>query len=352
MLLKDNFKQNQEFVVPPKMKLTYHNFKLFEETSCYKVFEAEAQDTHEKHSIRILDRTKEYVNQNYAHAATLFVQELLHLQYRCPGSVLTKTFEISENDDQIACATLPYISLSHQICGKEEVINPADTKIMKKLLSDVLCDVEFLWNDFHFRKIMKALGPENILFMKEKSTFFLGNWAKLYESIISEGGNVLESKNCIFNESEKKKLSSQDLAAEIKALAFAVLKLKQIDYSELEDFAAVPGLKISIYNGAVKSTLAKGFSDSENLRDLIRKMLSLDPRNLPKLEELRIKGAELPTLPNKGLEESKQSKSEPQRGVPKMSMRIVTIGNTLTHSLSLFLKIFILLLFSGFSLCS
>jgi len=65
----------------------------------------------------------------------------------------------------MTCVTLSYLPLSCQLGETEEVINPKDSKVIQKLL---LFDVEFLWKDLHLRKILDALGPENISFIKER----------------------------------------------------------------------------------------------------------------------------------------------------------------------------------------
>lgn len=325
MLPKDDKNESKKFTFPSKLEFAYKNFKPLAEAFSYRVFEAEARISHEKHVIRILDRTKEYVNKNYALAATLFVQELLRLQYRYPGSVLINTFEVSENGDQLACATLPYIPLGCQLGDNKGTINYSESKMIEKLLSDVLSDVEFLWKDLQVRKIMDVLGAENISFMQEKNAFFLVNWAKIYEDNASEAGNITRSTTYISEESQKKKLSSQDLAAELKGLVFAVLKMRKIDHTEVQSLLAMPDLKIKTYDSAVRFTLEESFSDSEKLRNLLGKMLSLDLRSLPSLEELRIKEGTL-TISNS--EESKKSRDEFQSDSLKNALRI--IGNILS----------------------
>ena len=47
------------FSIPRKLKFEYQAFKLVAETSTYKIFEAEARDSKEKHRIRVLDRSKQ-----------------------------------------------------------------------------------------------------------------------------------------------------------------------------------------------------------------------------------------------------------------------------------------------------
>eukprot|EP00331_Platyophrya_macrostoma_P034748 CAMPEP_0176440176 /NCGR_PEP_ID=MMETSP0127-20121128/20409_1 /TAXON_ID=938130 /ORGANISM="Platyophrya macrostoma, Strain WH" /LENGTH=50 /DNA_ID=CAMNT_0017824639 /DNA_START=86 /DNA_END=234 /DNA_ORIENTATION=+ len=48
----------------------------------------------------------DFTKENYSQLATLFVQELLHLQKIYPGSVIEKSFDTSEENDgqQIFCA--------------------------------------------------------------------------------------------------------------------------------------------------------------------------------------------------------------------------------------------------------
>src|SRR5690349_10868539 len=121
MLPKDDTKEAKKFVVPPKLKFLYENFELTAETSTYRVFEAKARTSQEKHTIRILDCTKELVKSNFNQTATLFVQELLWLQYRNPGSALINTFEISDDGTQIACATRSCVPLQCQFSENKEV---------------------------------------------------------------------------------------------------------------------------------------------------------------------------------------------------------------------------------------
>lgn len=276
------------FVVPPKMKLAYENFRYLADTSSFHVAEATTCGSHQKHVIRLFDRTKGYANKNFAQAASLFVQELLRLQYRCPGSVLINTFEISENADQIACATLPYIPLNRQLDESKGALNIAEPKVIEKILNDILCDVEFLTKEFQLSNIESIITPENICYLNAKGDFFLTNWAKICDK--NEAENVSTKPSLSYEEMEKKKLTSQDLAAEIKALALAILKIKKMDVEELEFLLASPKVKPSTYNSVVESTIAEAFKDSQKLYNLIERMLSRDPQGLPNLEEMKLKG--------------------------------------------------------------
>ena len=261
MLRKSNEKEDKQFTILPKTKLLYEDFKLVAETSTYRVFNARARASGEWHSIRVLDCSKDDMKAKFDHATTLFVQELLWLQQRYPGSVFTNTFEISENGLYIACATLSYLPLSCQLNGTEKVINLRDFKVIKKLMNDVLSDVKFLWKELHLRRILDALGPENISFIKEKGRFFLGNWAKIYET----------------------------------------------------------------YDFRLKSAQAEDFPDSDKLRSLIGKMLRLDLQNLLNLEELMVKEERTQRSFKPVDEESKQLHGERQRGPPNKPSTIISI---------------------------
>ena len=318
-MVSKNIEKEIEKLILPKTKLLYEDFKLVAETSTYKVFNARARASREYHSIRVLDCTKDDTKANGAHAATLFIQELLWLQHRDPGSVFTNTFEISENGSQFACATLSYLPLSRQLDGTAEIINPKDFNTIEKLLSDVLSDVEFLWKDLQLRKILDTLGPENIYFIKEKERFFLGNWGKIYEKPQPTASNLSATSTYASETTKNKKVSAQDLAEEIQALAFAVLKMNKVNCDKLQDLLAAPILQIATYDFMMKSALKKSFPESEKLRGLIGRMLSLDFQNLPKLEELRVKKERTPHSSDPVFEESKQLQGETQISYPKKS---------------------------------
>ena len=301
--------ETQKFSIPPKLKFTYEDFIPIAETSSYRIYEAKPRGSPQKHIIRILDKTKEFVKRNHDLAATLFIQELLRLQYLYPGSVLLHTLEISEEGKQIACATLPYVPLSFQFDEAKEIIKSDDSRTIEKLLSDVLCEIEFFWKDLEIKKVMDVLGPENICYLKEKDGFFLSNWGRILENSSAAGENT-EMTHTQVSEVSNSQLTSKELAAEIKALAFLVLKLKKIDDTDLKQLSQMPNLKSTIYDYAVKETIAEKFKDSKRMQNLIEKMLSLNPQNLPSLEELKSKEPSIQTSPSPRLEESKIAKSD------------------------------------------
>ena len=66
-------------------------------------------------------------------------------------------------------------------------------------------------------------------------------------------------------EQRTKKLSSQDLAEEIKALAFVILKVKKVKCDKIQNLLAIPNLQTAVYDTLVKLTLEEGFPDSIKL---------------------------------------------------------------------------------------
>jgi len=171
------------------------------------------------------------------------------------------------------------------------------------LLNDVLSDIEFLWGDLKMRKIMDTLEPENICFMKEKNAYFLGNWAKIFEKS-TLGNEVLATTTILSKDQSQNQMTSQKLADEIKALAFAVLELIGIDTGELKSLGAISRVGSKIYDVAVRTIVSDAFKDSKHLQNKFERMLSLNPQNLPSLIE--IKGID------HGFEETKYVKIEPK----------------------------------------
>ena len=280
----------KSFSAPPKMDLLYKDLTLHEETASYRVYEAEANNSsQEKHLIRILDPSKDLVDKDFDSAATLFIQELFHLENRCPGTVLIGTLEICRDRKQIACALRKHSLMNLQL-GSIDLRNP---NVIKELISDVLSDVKFLRSELLMENIASIVEPENMFHLKipkedkeetkeeteERDYFYLTHW----EKILQQGVGDTTTRRTAGS-----KLTSQDLAAEIRALAFALLKIKQVDLKELKFPLANIEYAKQAYESSVKSQVAKGFSDLPEIQDVIERMLSFDPKNFPSLEELII----------------------------------------------------------------
>ena len=281
-MLSSYLSEERAFTIPPKLRLAYTDFELIQQTSSYRVFEAKPQNSDKIHTIRVLDPTTEFVSNNYGLAATLFIQELLRFQSEQPGAVFINTFEIDNDGRHIAYASLPYYPLNIQSDQRKLMLKPVNPDLIENLISNITSDVEFLWKDIHFRDIMNSLGSESIYFLKDRRTFFLGNWAKYCEVELSQRMDSSMVSSTIFD--IKKALTSQMLYNEVKEIAFTALSLKEINCSDLRVGMQNP----KIYNYVVKALLEDFSKESQQLSQLIERMFSLDPQNLPTLEELKI----------------------------------------------------------------
>lgn len=341
ILPKKPVKQDrQSFTDFPKLRLSYEDFKVITETTSSTVFEASSRNSREKHMIRVLDASKEYVRKNYDHAAALFNQELLRLHQLHPGFVLFDTLETGQDGKQIAVATLPYIQLS-TLYENKEIVNFNDVRVVEKFITDIFSDVQFLWKNPGARNILEVLGPDNICLIKEKGAFFLSNWAKIFESRIRKFSASAVIQVAVRKE---QKLSSQELAGEIRALALIVLKLNKIDFSEIEIMRQKHDVDPKLYELEVRQMVSKSFGDSKKLQNLLERILALDPRNLPRLGELNISVPEIQfpaILVSKGSEYAIEKK-------PAGAKTSRTSGNVIILDLGLYLYfLFLILLYEN-----
>lgn len=277
-MLRDTILQN---TIPNKLKIKYECIRSITGTDTYTAIEAKTRNSKAKHTIRVLDRKREFAKSNFENSATLFNQELLRLQCLHPGAVLVNSLVVSEKSSQISCATLPYLPLSTQTEDNLSVIEPKDPKTIEKFISDVILEIEFLWKNLPRRRVVGIIDAKNICFMKDKNVFFVSDWVKIFERGVSD----TENKGVEAIEASPRKLKNQDIAAEIKALAIIALKLRNMDETRLKKLDT----PAENNDNLLKTVLREYFGDSEKLQDLLEKMLSLDPKNLPNLEELKSK---------------------------------------------------------------
>lgn len=222
-MLKEN---HQRATTPLKIQLAYESFEPILEAEYYRKFSAKCRNSHERHMVRILDGSKMLIHDNHDHAATLFLQELLNIQSRNSNFAIINRFIIGNNGAQIICSTRPYTPLKFQ--SGNTLVEPLTMKQIldcERLMSDVLIDVKFLGKKLQRRTILNLLTPENIYFIKESNTFFLGNWLKIFEK-------QFETENVAFSladseESEQDQLNPQKLVTKIQVLPFFIQKSKK-----------------------------------------------------------------------------------------------------------------------------
>lgn len=145
-----------------------------------------------------------------------------------------------------------------------------------------LSDIEFLRKDIYVGKL-KLLDPEDICYLQGKGSFFLSNWTKF----LANEAEPVGEKSSILEGTNKEQLTSQDLALEIRRLALVSLKLKGVACKEFE-ILLEKDPSVKIYEAVVKITLEENFAHCKKLRNLIEKMLNLDPLGLPTLEEFKL----------------------------------------------------------------
>lgn len=277
-----------DFAMTPRLKLAYTNFGYVSTGTSYKLFKAQPYDSEEFHMIRVFDTSIKFAQENFNLAATLFIQELLHLCSLQPESVFINTFEICEEGHKMAYATRSCVSLSSQLADEtgKTSIDPKSPEFIQHFLRDVLRDIEFLWKSLHLRKIAETVEPDDVYFMKETNTYFLGNWAKILESSKSIDKGNMTTTTTVYTTSTNS-VTPQEMSEEINGLGLAVLKINSIDYSDILSLREMPNLTSTVFDAAIEAKISETFRDSKFLKNLLPKMLSKDPQKLPSLEELR-----------------------------------------------------------------
>jgi len=275
--------------LPEKLKELYENFKLVSETSTFKLYEAtQAVKPKAKHLIRVLDsNTNDYIKKNYPQLTALFIQELLHLQSLHPGSVITKSFGISEEKygKQIFCATLPYKTLT----SLGETFNFKDFKTMTKLTEDIVSDTVFLLRELGMKDVIKTLGVRNIGYFKEENKFILTNWAAGFETLSSVPEKASQSTYLSTIPVQKKSgLSFLDLATELKSLGLGITRLNNIDTKNIESLLSIVNFDPEALNAAVKAIISKPLKESNEMQDLITELLTADFQTLSCIKKLKI----------------------------------------------------------------
>lgn len=313
MLSQKDEKVERVFAIPPKIKTTYKNFALLRETSSYKMYEAESCDSNEKHTIRVLDHSKKSESTYCNLAASLFVQELLHLQQKYPGSIFTNTFEISDNGRQIACATLSCIPLSCQLDEIREVFNSKDSQLLQQLISDVIYDIDFLWKSIQTKKVKDLLQKGSLCFMREKNAFFLTDWLKIFGTGANELGMSLHQSQTATRD---KKLIFKEITEELEAFTLDVANLKKATSIEMANLLQVGNIDPKGLDTAIKAMPDEFLSEFQQLRSSTENMVGLDVKSIPNFEELRVKNVGAQPLLKPEIEEEKHTKKEAEEDIP------------------------------------
>lgn len=276
MLLSKNI-SSYETPITPKLKLEYADLKIISEEASYITLQAKHRNTEQLHTIRVLNPNSAFVKEDYHVAATLFIQELLRLCISSPQDVLIETFEIY--DKKISYATLPYSQLKKHVADNE--LNHAEINI-DKLLKNVVSDLEFLVNNLRFKNCSSIVSLENIYQLEKSGNYFLGNWA---QTILSDNSQQVASTDPNAGYQNRPPVN---MFEEIYSLGLVVLELNGLKKEEAETLRAMRDSN-PLYEITLISLIKDRLHLSENLRDLLIRMLSKTASQRPKIDEFKLR---------------------------------------------------------------
>lgn len=272
-------------IIPEKLLSDYYDLQELSTSEpdiepYYLTYSARSVSSNQLCTIRALDRHAQLTMQDYDAAATLFVQELLHLYYRDPHTVLLDTFTISQGKMAFVTST----SCNFLKTQKTSQID------LTKMIDNLVKDIHFFSDGLRMRNITKLLRPESIFYTSdpEPTQYCLSNRYQVALPTIDETKkptttNALEEAKT--NESTSNwKSDLKD--EEFYTLGLMMLKLlngdlicKKIENcrSECSDEQA--------YHSAVDEILSKAPLTESQAR-IFSTMLQSDAHKLEKLEEL------------------------------------------------------------------
>ena len=281
--------------VTPKLIATYPSFKLISQTSSYQILEAFLPNTNQKHTIRALDIHSKFVQQYWNIAATLFIQELLRLVYIQPEAVLIESFEIC--NERMAFASLPYEPLRCESQNHAELNGGMNEMIegegvgpdynMEKMIIDLLSDIEFLMKDLRANSCSKLLTPQNIFRFDSSSTYFVGDWIRSFDLETNFASEPNAQINMVALQSNQ---TRSDMSEEIYNLGMFMLQLCGLSKQEHDDLRKIKETNSKFYTGALKEILTNDVKQPEQVKRTLERMLSVNPKNRPNLEEIKLRG--------------------------------------------------------------
>ena len=235
--------------IPAKIKFLYSDFELVSQTSYYKVFKVKSNKNTEiltkekKYAIRVLDLQSPFVQQDYDAAATLFLQELLHLCSRTTDqdAFLIEDFIIS--GQQIAFVSLSYEQIPN---GKQSEFIKDPVKFFDDIASDVHSITKIDSLDFQF-------SLQNIFRFNHMEEYFVGDWNT--RAIVP----VDDMKKSL-GESTILKLNQSKISESIQNLSLSMITLTQnVSFRTLLTISSIEEDKgyltaMEPYISAIKST--------------------------------------------------------------------------------------------------
>lgn len=250
----------------PHLSFNYTDFELHNaKDSYYRVFQARNRNTQEIHTIRVLNCENQFVRNDFDRAASLFIQELLHLCLSHPTLPIIKSFEIHER--KIAFAT----KLCHSIGNIETTPtgNEQQKLDIEKMLVNVLSDLNFLRRELLLSQSCKEIDSQSIYLNAETNEYFLGNWHQI-----------------LYRQSDNPPVVAGNFAEEMYALGAIALEKNGLPREELDAIRSIPTIKT--HNAAIRGLVMDIENLDEKAKNLLIKILNKEAKERPKLEDLKL----------------------------------------------------------------
>lgn len=262
-----------EELFPPNIKSNFTNFQLIAESTYYNLYEAKAKSNGFQYTIRILNTSSAVAQEDYNHAATLFLQEILRLsmKFNQTDAIIIENFEF--NEGKMAFVTKPYYPLQ----ASQSKNLPADIDL-KKMIKDIVSDINFLHSRMKLGNI--KLDPTSIYVARNADIFFLSDWAN---------ATKLQASIQFPDESTTIKLGhdiQSNATTEIYALGLTALSLSGVSKEKIEDLIKIKDTEI--YNSALQTIVASlgALKQPEPVQKLILRMLEKESDKCVKIDEL------------------------------------------------------------------
>lgn len=155
----------QEGFPTSKLKELYHSFEKIYSGSYYFIYKAALKSDGAIHHLRVLDLNSELVEQDYNHAATLFLQEAFYLANVSSERKLFIIESIEYFDKMIVIATMPTEQLA-------QCRNP-DIQLM---MEEVQSNLNFLALKMNLTKLV--INTQTIHCLHDEGEYFLIDWMK------------------------------------------------------------------------------------------------------------------------------------------------------------------------------
>lgn len=270
---------SQTYLIPPRLKAKYSNFKLVSEDTYYKCFEATATRSNQKCMIRTLDTDSKFFHQDPSRAATLFVRELLYLSAKFGGKNLISIEELEIDKEKIAIAMQP----NHPVIALKKKTALQPTINWRELLNSMISEINFLRENMKVDKI--ALNSQNIIRFEKSQDFFMKDWA-------------LHVQNSESSPSQTDRHSEEDASKDIQQLGLLMLTLKADDPTEIQDLIGKHGFTISATTADSIEMLIEKTEDDFDLKELMMKMITSSPSKKVMFEDIRKEIEVLKTNPS------------------------------------------------------